>query len=88
VRLHYIAEKVFGTATDIGGWVVIGDELSRQDESGTLSLVDPQSGAVLEQLTMPPGTIVSGLESDGHDLFFCGGGTSGKVRAVRRRKRA
>ena len=45
VRLHYIAEKVFGTATDIGGWVVIGDELSRQDESGTLSLVDPQSGA-------------------------------------------
>jgi carotenoid cleavage dioxygenase len=27
---------------------------------------------------------VSGLESDGGDLFFCGGGTSGKVRVVRR----
>jgi hypothetical protein len=37
---------------------------------------------------MPPGMSVSGLESDGHDQFFCGGGRSGKVRAVRRPKRA
>jgi len=35
---------------------------------------------------MPPGVIVSGLESDGSDQFFCGGGRSGKLRAVRRRK--
>jgi hypothetical protein len=28
--------------------------------------------------------MVSGLESDGGDRFFCGGGRSGKVRAVRR----
>jgi hypothetical protein len=27
---------------------------------------------------------VSGLESDGKDRFFCGGGKNGKVRAVRR----
>jgi hypothetical protein len=27
---------------------------------------------------------VSGLESDGADRFYCGGGPSGKVRAVRR----
>jgi hypothetical protein len=27
---------------------------------------------------------VSGLESDGGDQFFCGGGKSGKVRAIRR----
>jgi len=26
------------------------------------------------------------LESDGADLFYCGGGSSGKVRAVRRPK--
>jgi hypothetical protein len=33
---------------------------------------------------MPPGVGVSGLESEGGDQFFCGGGSSGKVRAVRR----
>jgi glutamine cyclotransferase len=46
--------------------------------------VDPRTGEVLEQLEMPPGVFVSGLESDGGDRFFCGGGKSGKVRAVRR----
>src|SRR5438477_1048566 len=49
--------------------------------------VDPQTGEVLERLEMPPGVGVSGLESDGGDQFFCGGGRSGKVRAVRRPKR-
>jgi outer membrane protein assembly factor BamB len=48
--------------------------------------IDPDSGAVLERLEMPAGTAVSGLESDGGDLFYCGGGSSGKVRAVRRSK--
>jgi glutamine cyclotransferase len=46
--------------------------------------VDPQSGAVLETLEMPPGVFVSGLESDGAGLFYAGGESSGKVRAVRR----
>ena len=50
--------------------------------------IDPETGAVLESLEMPPGTFVSGLESDGSDQFFCGGGSSGKVRAVRRPKRS
>jgi glutamine cyclotransferase len=49
-----------------------------------LRRVDPQTGAVLEQLEMPPGVNVSGLESDGGDRFFCGGGSSAKVRIVRR----
>jgi glutamine cyclotransferase len=49
--------------------------------------VDPETGEVLEAIQMPPGTGVSGLESDGGDRFFCGGGSSGKVRAVRRPKR-
>jgi hypothetical protein len=44
--------------------------------------IDPRTGEVLEMLEMPPGVGVSGLESDGTDLFFCGGGGSGKVRAV------
>ena len=56
------------------------------DESD-LRRVDPRTGEVLERLEMPPGVFVSGLESDGGDRFFCGGATSGKVRAVRRRRR-
>ncbi|HEY2256883.1 MAG TPA: hypothetical protein VGI11_14680 [Variovorax sp.] len=57
------------------------------DESD-IRRIDPHSGAVLERLEMPPGIGVSGLESDGADLFYCGGGASGKVRAVRRPKGA
>jgi glutamine cyclotransferase len=49
--------------------------------------VDPKTGEVLVQLTMPEGIEVSGLESDGRDLFYAGGGPSGRVRAVRRPKR-
>ena len=49
--------------------------------------IDPRTGEVLEKLDMPPGAGVSGLESDGADRFFCGGGSSGKVRAVRRTRR-
>lgn len=56
------------------------------DES-ELRRINPQSGAVLERLGMPAGTGVSGLESDGAGLFYCGGGESGKVRAVQRPKR-
>ncbi|MGO7422190.1 PQQ-binding-like beta-propeller repeat protein, partial [Rhizobium ruizarguesonis] len=46
--------------------------------------IDPETGEVLERLDMPEGTGVSGLESDGADCFFCGGGASGKVRAISR----
>ncbi len=53
------------------------------DESD-LRRIDPRTGEVLEQLDMPAGVGVSGLEWDGRDQFFCGGGASGKVRAVRR----
>jgi streptogramin lyase len=56
------------------------------DESG-LTRIDPRTGEALERLEMPAGTGVSGLESDGGDRFFCGGGSSGKVRAVRRPRR-
>jgi len=53
------------------------------DES-ELRHIDPADGTVLERVSMPAGTGVSGLESDGAGLFYCGGGRSGKVRAVRR----
>ena len=56
------------------------------DESD-IRRIDPDSGAVLERLEMPPGAGVSGMESDGADLFYCGGGPSGRVRAVRRPKK-
>ena len=52
-----------------------------------LRRIDPKTGKVLERLEMPPGAGVSGLESDGVDRFFCGGGNSGKLRVVRRPKR-
>jgi len=56
------------------------------DESD-LRRINPETGEVLERLDMPAGVAVSGLESDGGDRFFCGGGSSGKVRAVRRPRR-
>jgi glutamine cyclotransferase len=67
-----------------------GDELwhgTWEGDQSELRQIDPQSGEVLAQLDMPPGTGVSGLESDGRDILYCGGGKSGKVRAVRRPKR-
>ncbi|HKA37252.1 MAG TPA: PQQ-binding-like beta-propeller repeat protein [Thermoanaerobaculia bacterium] len=60
---------------------------TREGGESELRRVDPRTGEVLESLEMPPGAEVSGLESDGADRFFCGGGRSGKVRAVRRPKR-
>ena len=58
-----------------------------EGDDSELRRVDPQTGEVLEMLEMPRGVAVSGLDSDGRDHFFCGGGKSGKIRAVRRPKR-
>jgi len=55
------------------------------DESD-LRRVDPTTGEVLEQIDMPAGVNISGLEAGG-DRFYCGGGKTGKIRAVRRPKR-
>jgi glutamine cyclotransferase len=59
-----------------------------EGDQSEIRRINPQSGAVLERLEMPHGIGVSGMESDGADLFYCGGGASGKVRAVRRPKGA
>ena len=58
-----------------------------EDGESDLRRVDPKTGKVLEQIDMPAGVQISGLESDGGDRFFCGGATSGKVRAIRRPRR-
>ena len=58
-----------------------------ESDESELRRIDPQTGKVLESLTMPAGSRVSGLEWDGGELFFCGGGASGKVRVVRRPER-
>ena len=59
-----------------------------ENDESELRRVDPQTGEVQESLLMPQGSMVSGVESDGRERFFCGGGKSGKVRAVRRPKRS
>jgi len=59
-----------------------------ENEQSDLRRIDPQTGEVLEQLDMPAGVGVSGLESDGADRFYCGGGNSARLRVVRRPERS
>jgi glutamine cyclotransferase len=75
----------------VTGVTWVDDELwhgTWESDESDVRRIDPRTGEVLERLEMPPGVAVSGLESDGGDRFFCGGGNSGKVRAVRRPRRA
>ena len=55
-----------------------------EDGVSELRRVEPETGEVLTRLVLPEGTVVTGLEADGAELFYCGGGRSGKLRAVRR----
>jgi hypothetical protein len=48
-----------------------------EGEESDLRRIDPRTGQVLERIEMPSGVAVSGLESDGGDRFFWGGGNSG-----------
>ena len=59
-----------------------------EGEDSDVRRIDPETGKVLEQLDLPAGTMVSGLESDGGDRLFCGAGDRGNVRAVRRPRRS
>jgi hypothetical protein len=58
-----------------------------QDGASEPREIDPQSGTVRRRIALPQGTQVSGLESNGSDMFYCGGASSGKLRAVRRSQR-
>jgi glutamine cyclotransferase len=59
-----------------------------EGDQSELRHIDPRTGEVLEVLEMPAGVGISGIESDGGDRFYCGGGNTGKLRAVRRPRRA
>jgi streptogramin lyase len=70
----------------VTGVTWLDDELwhgTWEGDESDLRQIDPQTGEVLETLLMPAEMGVSGLESDGQDRFFCGGGASGKLRVVR-----
>jgi len=71
----------------VTGVTWVDDELwhgTWENEESELRRIDPRTGEVLEMLEMPEGKTVSGLEAGGRDRFYCGGGNSGKVRAVKR----
>jgi len=71
----------------VTGVTWVDDELwhgTWEGDESDLRRIDPRTGEALERIEMPRGVAVSGLESNGSDQFFCGGGNSGKVRAVRR----
>lgn len=55
-----------------------------EGDASDLRRIDPETAEVLERVEMPAGVGVSGLESNGADLLFCGGGRSAKVRAVQK----
>ncbi len=100
---HYRSRKIFEIDPDTGnilrtiesnrfvtGVTWVDGELwhaTWEGEESDVRRIDPRTGEVLERLEMPAGVGVSGLESDGGDRFFCGGGKSGKVRAIRRPRR-
>ncbi len=71
----------------VTGVTWLGKELWHATWEGDVSElrhVDANTGEVLETLELPDGIKLSGLESNGGDTFFCGGGGTGKVRAVRK----
>jgi glutamine cyclotransferase len=74
----------------VTGVTWLDDELwhgTWEDGTADLRHIDAESGDVLEILDMPEGSGLSGLESNGTDRFYCGGGGSGTVRMVQRPKR-
>lgn len=71
----------------VTGVTWINDELwhgTWEGDDADLRHIDSETGDVLERIDMPEGVHVSGLTYDGNGLFYCGGGPTGKVRAVAR----
>ncbi|NCT85647.1 MAG: hypothetical protein GXC94_21050 [Comamonadaceae bacterium] len=81
VRRRIAADRFVTGVTWVDGELWHG---TWEGDESEIRRIAPDSGAVLQALQMPTGTGVSGLESDGRELFYAGGGGSGKVRAVRR----
>jgi glutamine cyclotransferase len=71
----------------VTGVTWVDDELwhaTWENDESELRRVDAETGEVKETLALPAGVNVSGLEWDGRERFYCGGGGSGKVRAIKR----
>ena len=71
----------------VTGVTWVGDELwhaTWEGDASELRHVDARSGEVLESVELPAGINVSGLEFDGKGTFYCGGGGTGKVRAIKK----
>jgi glutamine cyclotransferase len=71
----------------VTGVTWVGGELwhaTLENDQSEIRHIDKVSGKVLESVEMPAGALISGLESNGKDEFYCGGAKSGKVRAVRK----
>ncbi len=71
----------------VTGVTWVGNELwhaTWEGDESELRHVDEKTGEVPETPELPAGITVSGLEPDGRGTFYCGGGGTGKVRAVRR----
>jgi hypothetical protein len=79
--LGCLTRAIEGTQTALAGVIA---KAHYWEKLRAVPLNDRQRLVINRLLEMPPGAGVSGLESDGGDQFFCGGGKSGKVRAVRR----
>jgi hypothetical protein len=86
-------EQVHGVTYDGQSvWLAAGDRLHAFDPANgktvrSLDVAGHAGTRVLAAIPAPGGGGDSGPESDGGDRFFCGGGGSGKVRAVRRPRR-
>ena len=73
------------------GGVVVAGGVETVDAGGAAAPEAATIGGPLGGVAVRPvvgGRKVTRLESDGGDQFFCGGAKSGKVRAVRRPRRA
>lgn len=71
----------------VTGVTWVDDELWHgvwEGEEAGLRRIDAATGEVLDELDLPPGVAVSGVEADGQGRFFCGGAGSGVIRAVRK----
>jgi len=71
----------------VTGVTWIGSELwhaTLENDQSEIRHIDKMSGKVLETVEMPAGALISGMESNGKDQFFCDDAKSGKLRAVRK----
>lgn len=59
-----------------------------ENERCDLNHADTKTGEVFETIDYPEDKRISGLEFDGKDTFFCGGGPTGKIRAVKKPRKA